>query len=105
MILWQRLDDVSIERGASDPLLRHGPDKRVLIDERAARRIDEITARLHATELRFADQISVLGRGRGVEGEEIASGKQLIQRDKSHPEFLRLVVLANIVADQLHPEA
>lgn len=79
MMRRQGLLGEDIERGARDPAFVQGAEQRGFVEERAARGVDEPGGGFHTAQLGLADQPVVLGRERGVQGEEIALGQEFVE--------------------------
>ena len=65
----------SIAAPAIQPSLEGALERR-LVDERAARGVDQVRGRLHGTQLGLADQSLRLGRGRRVQRDVVGLGEQ-----------------------------
>ena len=78
-----------IRQGSSNPTLLQSTSQSRFIDDRSACRVDEHGAGFHGAQSRLIDQAPSLGRERGVQGNEIRFGKELIQRNEFDAEILR----------------
>ena len=64
-------------------------DQRGLVDDRAARRVDEVRGRLHLRRARGVDQVARLGRQRAVQRDDVGGREQLVERAGSAPRARR----------------
>ena len=77
----QRLDLHHVEPSAGDPALLERMDERALVDDAAARRVDEDRRALHRSQLLRADDVARLGRQRHVKAHEIGRSQQIVERN------------------------
>ena len=75
----QRLGVEDVEAGTGDPLLRERRDQGSLIDDRAARGIDEIRAPLHEPDPPGVEQTARFRCQREVDRDDVRFAQQLIQ--------------------------
>ena len=71
MVERQRLDVEHVEAGAGDLLSLQRGDQRRLVDDRAARGVDEIGRRLHQREFGGADQPARAVAEHDMDGDEV----------------------------------
>ena len=76
---WKRLLFEDVERGAAEPALLQRLHKRRLVDDVAARDVDEDRGRLEQGEPAGVDQVVGLGRVRRREDEDVGLGEQLVE--------------------------
>ena len=76
----RRLRDEHVEAGAGDRARDERVVQRVLVDEAAARDVDDVRRRLHLRELLGADHAGGLGGLRHVDRDEVALLEQLVER-------------------------
>ncbi len=104
MIPRQRLAVVDVERRRDAAALERC-DQRRLVDQRSARGVDQQRARLHAGELRRADDAARALRQHEMQADDVGLRQQLVLRDIGRAAgggFLRRQVLAP--GDHLHAE-
>jgi hypothetical protein len=77
----QRLAVVDVERGAGDAAAAQGLDQRGLVDEGAARRVDEEGPQLHAPELGRADEPARRFAEHEVNRDDVGRGQELVLFD------------------------
>ena len=75
-----RLRREHVEGGARELPRADRLDQRVLVDERAARRVDEPRAVAHLGDRLAVDQAARLVRQRGVERDDVGGAEQLLER-------------------------
>ena len=68
-----RLVDLHVERGALDATAVQSLDQRLLVDDAAARTIDDVGGGLHHGEFRRADQVARVVLQRAMHGNEIGA--------------------------------
>src|SRR3989454_1719624 len=77
----------------------------LVVDDAAARRIDEKRVRLHAVEATGVDQMSRRLVEGQMKGKDVGLGKDLLKADALHPESLSFrAVPARIAGDEARPE-
>ena len=76
-----------VEPGAGDAAFLPDLGQRLLIDDRAARRIDQIGGRLHQREAFGIDEMMGLGRERTTHADDVGAAKHLLQADELDAEF------------------
>ena len=105
MVFRRRLFDEHVERRARDLTRRERLGKRLLVDDSAARAVDDPHARLHHRERRRAHQrLGVVGERR-VRRDEIGAPVELLQRHHLDPDSRRRLAGQNrVVADHFHLE-
>ena len=95
-----------VDAGAGDPALLERDVERVLVDDAAARGVDDHGGRLAAGQLVLADQPDGLGRLRQVHGDEVALRHQVVERDEPDAELGGATGLdVGVVRDDPHAEA
>ena len=78
----RRLVLVDVERRAGEQVLLQRPRQRLLVDDRAARRVDEIRRALHARQRALVDQMPRLRRQRHVQRDDVRRDQQAIERHR-----------------------
>ena len=105
MIERQRLDVEHVEPGAGDLLVAQGREHRRLVDDRTARRVDQVGGGLHQAEFLGPDDAARSLRQDNVDGDEVRLAEQIVLADIADAgclAFLRRQVLAP--GDDLHAE-
>src|SRR4051794_11489134 len=105
MIHRQRLDVEHVEAGARDLVLAQRGEHRGLVDDGAARGVDEVGRRLHQSELLRADEAACALGQDDVNGDEVGLPEQVVFAHIVDPDLLALLrrqVLAP--GDHLHSE-
>src|SRR5919107_5440217 len=82
MVAWQRLGVRHVKGRPRYLAGGQSASQRVDVDDRTARRVDEVGRGFHARERLVADQAARLRRERAVEGHEVGALEQLAER---HP--------------------
>lgn len=77
------LEDV--EPRAGDAALGERLVQRRLVDDRSARRVDEVGGRLHERETRLVEKAARLLGERDVHGHDVGAGEELVEPDLGHP--------------------
>jgi len=77
----RRLLRVDIQRGASDFARPNRRRQRLCIDQHPARRVDDPHAVLHPRDAPGVDHVPRAVIGRSVQGDDVAAGQQVVQRD------------------------
>ncbi len=101
-----RLTLVDVEAGSRDRPLGERDRECLLVDDRAACRVDEEGRRLHACERLGVDQPARLGRERTVQRDDVGAREQLLERQIARAELRldRLVGAAAAAVGDLHAE-
>src|SRR5919108_2957335 len=73
-----RLTFIDVERSAGDALLFQRLHQRFFVDDRPARRVDEIRGGPHQAKLSSADQMDSLGAERGIHRDKVRLRQKLI---------------------------
>ena len=79
--------DVDVDARPADVPGAHGLGQRVLVDEAAARGVDDDHARLGERELVLADQADRLGGLRQVDGDHVGATEQIVEREQLDAEL------------------
>jgi len=95
----QRFGVEHVEAGVADAAAPQPIDERVLIDQRATRRIDEDRARLHARHLSRPEKSVGVVVEREVQRNHVGANKQFVERDQSFAGARRA-----IPRNDLHPQ-
>src|SRR3546814_2468133 len=69
-----------VEPGAGDPPFLKGRDQRRLVDDLAARGVDQIGVALHQPKTLGIDNVVRLGRVRTVDGDDVHPAEHCVQR-------------------------
>ena len=102
----RRLGREHVERGAGDAARRQRLEQRRLVDQPAARAIDQAQALLGQFQRLGVDDVPGLFRQRRMQGDEIGAAQQFLERDLFDAEIARpLVGQKRIVGDHLHLHA
>ena len=72
--------DEDVQGGAGDVAGVQGLGQVLLIDDAAASAVENPAPLLHLGQLGRSDEVSGLGRQRGVDGEDVAAGQDLVER-------------------------
>ncbi len=106
MIERQRLAVEHVDRGAGDRSLGERFDQRRLVDDRPARRVDEVRGRLHRAQRFGADEPACFARQRHVQRDDVGLGEQLRERGRMRDAELGRAFLgqASAPADHVHVE-
>ena len=100
-----RLAGEHVERGAADAAVADGVGQGRLVDDAAARHVDDAHARLGLGEAVGVDQADRLGRLDDVEGDEVGGGGQLVEVDQLDVELAGpLGGHERVVGDDPHAE-
>ncbi len=96
---------VDVEAGTGDPALLQRRVQRLLVDDPAARGVDDAHARLDLAQRLVADQTEGLGRLGEVDGDEVGDLQQLVQREHLDAHLCGPGGLhVGVVGDDLHAE-
>src|SRR3989442_5733035 len=101
----KRLGHENVEGGPGDALLPQRRGKSRFVHEGAAGGIDEKSSRLHAAQLRIANQAARLRSQGGVQRDEITLAEQFIEWDKFHSKFFGFGVWHGIAGEQAKVES
>src|SRR5271170_1514682 len=94
-----------VQPGAGDAAFLQRLRERLLIDDRTARRIDEIGGRLHQREALGVDQVAGLFRQRTIDGDNVAPPEHVLEAHQFYAQFRgKLAVGERIVSDEYHVE-
>lgn len=102
-----RLGAIDVEPGARDRFRVERVYERLLVDDRAARNVDEYGVRLHAGEFAFADQLPGFGRQHRVDGDDVAPPEQCMKLVAlvDAGMFHCVAIDERVVAEDVHPES
>ncbi len=106
MLRRRRFVDVNVQRRAGDFAGLYRLGEIVLIDDAAARAVDNAHAVFHLGEGGFVDQSLGVGRERNMHGNEIRLGKNLIERARLHAHARDILGGdERIETDDFHPQS
>ena len=120
-ILGERLGRHHIERGAAETAIIERGDQRGLVDQRSARRVDQVGAALHLAESRGVEQAAGCRHQRRVNRYEIGLRQELVEADafdagvaqcvgrherieRQHPQAKRLSLRGDPARDVAEPD-
>ena len=79
--------------------------QRLLVDDRPARRVDEIGRRLHQRDALGIDEVARLGRQRAADRDDVGAAEHILELDQLDAELGRhRLVGEGIMGDELHVE-
>ncbi len=84
MRVWQRFGRRDVKASGAKVTRPQGVNKRVLVDEATARRVDQDGPGAHSGKLRRADQVTGCRREWAVQRDDVGDGKHLVQAKQRH---------------------
>ena len=106
VVLWQGLDRRDVEAGAGDASLLERSDDGGLVDDFAARHVDEVSRGLHDREGGIVQEAACLRRQRAADDDDVRGGEEVVEAVHA-PEGAHLgrpVYVLDVDGDDVHAE-
>src|SRR5882672_4307991 len=96
----QRFHLERVQGGAGNPVFLQRAQQGRFVHDGATSSVDQVGARFHFLQLRLANETAGLWGKRRVQGNEVALGQQLVQRDELDAEAFGVRRRRDVVTEQ-----